>query len=971
MFTFQVLDRGESFFVPLGAEPATIGSSGSATIRLTGPGILPVHARVEPFAAGLKLVVVSDDATAAPVRVNGEEVGRVGLVLGDRVEIGDAVLVLGQRVARANTPDDVLEPIARATRRERTESGGGLPRWLLATVGVGILGIVVGAILVQGAQKGPPRFELERITSARRVGDFEQARAVLAGLRRDWVGTDPERASEVDRLAAEVERTEQSLAALRAEVVAAAAAQTTAEQHAFLRERQASGDPAVAEAARILLAQLPELRAEGIAQAPPPTTGGPQRPVAQVAPPETGAGDPGKRAEAPPGVAPEPPALPASLTTELQRLAAAGEHAQALELVNQALASAASLDESRELRDQLQSVRTNARAEMEALLASAREDAAAGRLEQALTRLRAPAQRFPATGELATLHREIDRLQGELDAQRATESVLASAPSAGTAAGETREAALSEIADLLAAQRKAELVGDLAGAAATLREAGARVESRDVLFGALLREKAADLDRVVEFAAGVRGRVEQRPLELELATGPAQLTGFREQWLQVTTGLGEQEITWLDVPSSELEKLSGGLPAEAQLGAAVLAYRAGDRPVAERLLARVFDAQKGLQPEIQGIVRRGRGDRIDPLGYVLVKGEFVPRRVIEAEKASRQIEQRLARALSQQPAQRDKLLEEILAGGPDALDALVLALERLQISVAERIDKSPAKKGWEKLAQARDELDAARARAKALIFDEQKYFYPYKPPAVDPDKAAEYPAVQREVDELVAGVRKLWQAKSWKVTVPKKLREDEAAFRWVTKVLADFGERAPDVEARVAWVGSLPERELTLQNFARDAAERAQFELWDRIDGLNQKLSMLLAPGERENVAITNEYRRMFGHRPLAVSHKLARAAREHSNEMSRLGYFGHFSPTPGRRTPMDRMRAEGYTHPIGENCALADGAQAAHEGWTHSSGHHRNLLMPSHTEFGVGGDGRNWTQNFGSGDDYAREQGF
>src|SRR5690606_638429 len=144
--------------------------------------------------------------------------------------------------------------------------------------------------------------------------------------------------------------------------------------------------------------------------------------------------------------------------------------------------------------------------------------------------------------ELATLHREIDRLQGELDAQRATESVLASAPSAGAGAGETREAALGEIADLPAAQRKAELVGDLAGAAATLREAGARVESRDVLFGALLREKAADLDRVVEFAAGVRGRVEQRPLELELATGPAQLTGFREQWLQVTTGLGEQEI---------------------------------------------------------------------------------------------------------------------------------------------------------------------------------------------------------------------------------------------------------------------------------------------------------------------------------------------------------------------------------------------------------------------------------------------
>jgi len=38
---------------------------------------------------------------------------------------------------------------------------------------------------------------------------------------------------------------------------------------------------------------------------------------------------------------------------------------------------------------------------------------------------------------------------------------------------------------------------------------------------------------------------------------------------------------------------------------------------------------------------------------------------------------------------------------------------------------------------------------------------------------------------------------------------------------------------------------------------------------------------------------------------------------------------------------------------------------WTHSSGHHRNLLNPSHTEIGIGGIGRYWVQNFGVGNDW------
>ena len=39
---------------------------------------------------------------------------------------------------------------------------------------------------------------------------------------------------------------------------------------------------------------------------------------------------------------------------------------------------------------------------------------------------------------------------------------------------------------------------------------------------------------------------------------------------------------------------------------------------------------------------------------------------------------------------------------------------------------------------------------------------------------------------------------------------------------------------------------------------------------------------------------------------------------------------------------------------------EGSHQGWCHSSGHHRNLLMPQWTEMGTGHHGAFMTQNFG-----------
>jgi uncharacterized protein YkwD len=51
----------------------------------------------------------------------------------------------------------------------------------------------------------------------------------------------------------------------------------------------------------------------------------------------------------------------------------------------------------------------------------------------------------------------------------------------------------------------------------------------------------------------------------------------------------------------------------------------------------------------------------------------------------------------------------------------------------------------------------------------------------------------------------------------------------------------------------------------------------------------------------------------------------------------------------------------VSENIHRGSGSpEGAHNGWVHSSGHHRNILQKLWTEMGTGQAGRYWTQNFG-----------
>lgn len=125
-----------------------------------------------------------------------------------------------------------------------------------------------------------------------------------------------------------------------------------------------------------------------------------------------------------------------------------------------------------------------------------------------------------------------------------------------------------------------------------------------------------------------------------------------------------------------------------------------------------------------------------------------------------------------------------------------------------------------------------------------------------------------------------------------------------------------------------------------------------------------LARGEVENIRAVNAYREALGLLPLEIDVRLVRAARGHAQEMGRLGYFSHDSPTPGRASFTDRMRREGYDAGGGEN--ILRGAQTGQQAfwiWFESPGHHQNMTAADFQSIGVGQHGELWTQNFGLGE--------
>lgn len=120
---------------------------------------------------------------------------------------------------------------------------------------------------------------------------------------------------------------------------------------------------------------------------------------------------------------------------------------------------------------------------------------------------------------------------------------------------------------------------------------------------------------------------------------------------------------------------------------------------------------------------------------------------------------------------------------------------------------------------------------------------------------------------------------------------------------------------------------------------------------------------EKQMFDLVNEERTNAGLKPLEWDERLVPVARAHSEEMFKLKYFSHTSPTAG--SPFDRLKAAGITYTrAGENLAYAQSVTIAHRGLMESQGHRENILRPEFTRIGIGvinagAYGRMFTQLF------------
>ncbi|HEY0899921.1 MAG TPA: CvpA family protein [Sphingobacteriaceae bacterium] len=105
---------------------------------------------------------------------------------------------------------------------------------------------------------------------------------------------------------------------------------------------------------------------------------------------------------------------------------------------------------------------------------------------------------------------------------------------------------------------------------------------------------------------------------------------------------------------------------------------------------------------------------------------------------------------------------------------------------------------------------------------------------------------------------------------------------------------------------------------------------------------------ELEMLVLINNERKKQGLGPLKFDRQLVPVARAHSRDMFIRSYFSHVSPEGN--SPFDRIReAEVPFITAGENLALAQTLNIAHNGLMNSPGHRANILRPTFGRVGIG----------------------
>ncbi len=191
----------------------------------------------------------------------------------------------------------------------------------------------------------------------------------------------------------------------------------------------------------------------------------------------------------------------------------------------------------------------------------------------------------------------------------------------------------------------------------------------------------------------------------------------------------------------------------------------------------------------------------------------------------------------------------------------------------------------------------------------------------------------------------------------KKLLEQIELLEWCRKLQGSDIDKDGNVAPGESDGGSTEfaarlkrdERTLAIMSLVAPPADRKVLESnWKRREHLPSH--------EYDGIADVNVMRILMGVRAAAIDLKLCNAARGHSADMVRGGFFSHTSPVPGKASPWARAKKAG-TSANGE-CIYkgSTSPQRANQAWFFSPGHHSIMFSAGARRLGMGRDKRTWT---------------
>lgn len=495
--------------------------------------------------------------------------------------------------------------------------------------------------------------------------------------------------------------------------------------------------------------------------------------------------------------------------------------------------------------------------------------------------------------------------------------------------------------------------------------------------------EAAAIRTLYETLAGAKEKL--RSASLKFATFHAVVQDVTADGVKaVITGGSTREIPWREFLPEQLSTLltsAGKRGKDSLLGLSLLAFERGNVQLACTWLVEMYEFDHSAKEGIDILIASKRKMAIPEGGFVVHEGRFMAPMERDKAQLDAQIQAFIKQLLDGVNDRKDETLraadeafDELFLLGDVAVEPTIKALDAKRVEIRAIAEKATGLFGdTSELKSLKEELNRRRADAIKLIYDEQRWPYPYGP---------NNQAVTKEVIDLIEKVEEVWNNP---VNLQGKKNPD---FERNLKILVWINARMDQLDsektfhqstsaADIDYLGALANKQLDVRTFALNDAEKQMMvynaavmeenaERWKKHKGVKG------APADEqwEQLRITNEYRIMMGRRALKMNFKLSWACWHHSKyivEHNNSTIAHYIKGEPRGEGPGDRARYEGYNHPAGENIHWNSGtptAESSHFAWIASSGHSRNVLNDIWVVMGNGRYGTVWTQLFGNVDE-------